>query len=182
MNHLRARDRRQGLRRVGIGTFQGAALVLILAIAMPIRAVDERAVKSRVSPAYPEIVKRMKIGGAVKLEATVDAQGKVTDIKTVRGNHMLSVAAEDAVRQWKFVPGSGLLKRDRGGQLRARSIAGTSGTARQAGLQRFHNRCTWRQLGSSGISLEKMPLAQCRKWLILIVERSKLLGQPRTKE
>jgi TonB family protein len=107
MNHLRARDRRQGLRRVGIGTFQGAALVLILAIAMPIRAVDERAVKSRVSPAYPEIVKRMKIGAAVKLEATVDAQGKVTDIKTVRGNHMLSVAAEDAVRQWKFVPGSG---------------------------------------------------------------------------
>jgi len=73
MNHLRARDRRQGLRRVGIGTSReprGSHS----GIAMPIRAVDERAVKSRVSPAYPEIVKRMKIGGAVKLEATVDAQ------------------------------------------------------------------------------------------------------------
>jgi TonB family protein len=86
--------------------FQGAALVLILAMAMPIRAADERAVKSRVAPVYPEIAKRMQIGGAVKIEATVDAQGKVTDVKSVSGNRMLSAAAEDAVRQWKFVPAS----------------------------------------------------------------------------
>jgi TonB family protein len=86
--------------------FHAAALALILTIAMPARAADERAIKSRVAPVYPEIAKRMKIGGAVRLEATVDAQGKVTDVKTVSGNHMLAVAAEDAVRQWKFVPAS----------------------------------------------------------------------------
>jgi len=40
------------------------------------RAADERAVKSRVTPIYPEVAKRMKIRGAVKLVATVDAQGK----------------------------------------------------------------------------------------------------------
>jgi TonB family protein len=86
--------------------FHAAALALILTIAMPARAADERAIKSRVAPVYPEIAKHMKIGGAVRLEATVDAQGKVTDVKTVSGNHMLAVAAEDAVRQWKFVPAS----------------------------------------------------------------------------
>jgi TonB family protein len=37
----------------------------------------------------------------------VDAQGKVKDVKPVSGNHMLEVAAEDAVRQWKFAPGDG---------------------------------------------------------------------------
>jgi TonB family protein len=73
---------------------------------MRARAADERAVKSRVVPVYPEIAKRMKIAGSVKIEATVDAHGKVTDVKSVGGNRMLSAAAEDAVRQWKFVPAS----------------------------------------------------------------------------
>jgi len=86
--------------------FHAAALALVVFMAMPARAADDRAIKSRVAPAYPEIAKRMKIGGAVKVEATVDAQGKVTDAKAVSGNRMLTLAAEDAVRQWKFAPGS----------------------------------------------------------------------------
>jgi TonB family protein len=107
MNSIRFADRPHRLGPIGIRVFQGAALALILAIAMPIRAADERAVKSRVAPIYPEIARRMRIGGAVKLQANVDSQGKVTDVKAVSGNHMLAVAAEDAVRQWRFVPGSG---------------------------------------------------------------------------
>jgi TonB family protein len=106
MNCLRIGDRPGGLRRIGITIFQGAALALVLAMALPARAADDRAVKSRVSPVYPEIARRMKITGAVKLEATVDADGKVKDVKTISGNHMLALAAEDAVRQWKFVPGT----------------------------------------------------------------------------
>ena len=108
MFHLRFGNRQQPRGRVGIRVIQGAAtLALLLSMALPAGASDDRAVKSRVSPIYPEIAKRMKIAGAVKLEAIVDAQGKVTDVKTISGNHMLAVAAEDAVRQWKFVPGSG---------------------------------------------------------------------------
>jgi TonB family protein len=93
-----------GMRKVGMRLFQAAALVLVLAMALPARAGDDRAVKTRVAPIYPEIAKRMKIAGIVRIEATVDQQGKVTEVKTVSGNHMLSVAAEDAVRQWKFAP------------------------------------------------------------------------------
>jgi TonB family protein len=37
----------------------------------------------------------------------VDAAGKVTDVKTLSGNRMLSTAAEDAVRKWKFETGPG---------------------------------------------------------------------------
>ncbi len=47
----------------------------------------------------------MKIGGVVRLEVTVDPDGKVADVKQVSGNHVLSEAAEEAVRKWKFVPG-----------------------------------------------------------------------------
>jgi TonB family protein len=87
--------------------FQAAALALIVAMALPARAADERAIRSRVPPVYPEIARRMKVGGQVKVLAFVDAQGNVTEVKAVSGNRMLSVAAEDAVRKWKFAPGSG---------------------------------------------------------------------------
>jgi TonB family protein len=81
------------------------ALVMMAMLTLPGRAADERAVKSKVPPVYPEIAKRMKVSGVVKIEATVDAEGKVTAVKTVSGNHVLSEAAEEAVRKWKFVSG-----------------------------------------------------------------------------
>lgn len=94
-------------RRVSVRLMQVAALALVVAMAIPARAADDRPVKSRVAPVYPEIAKRMKIAGEVKVEATVDASGKVTEVKAISGNHMLAVAAEDAVRKWKFESGAG---------------------------------------------------------------------------
>jgi TonB family protein len=105
MKHFRVQNCPGLSAKVGKKLLQGAALALILALALPARAADERAVMSRVTPIYPEVAKRMKIRGAVKLVATVDAQGKVTDVKEVSGTHLLAEAAEDAVRQWKFAPG-----------------------------------------------------------------------------
>src|ERR1700733_3417761 len=82
-------------------------LVLAMSMALPAHASDNRAVKMRVPPVYPEIAKRMKISGEVKVEATVEADGKVKDVKALNGNHILGEAAEDAVRKWKFEAGSG---------------------------------------------------------------------------
>lgn len=79
------------------------AVALLAGMALPMHA-EERAIKSRVAPVYPEIAKRMKISGVVKLDVTVDADGKVTEVKPVSGNQMLSTAAEDAVRKWRFAP------------------------------------------------------------------------------
>jgi TonB family protein len=107
MNRTCIGDRTHGFGVAGIKLFQGAALALILAMAMPVHAADERTVKSRVRPFYPEIAKHMRIAGAVQLKAKVDAEGKVTDVKAVSGNHFLAVAAEDAVKLWRFVPGAG---------------------------------------------------------------------------
>ncbi len=95
------------LRRAGIKMLQAAALALIVALALPARAADERAIKSRVAPVYPEVAKRMKITGVVKMEAVVDADGKVKDVKTIAGSRMLAISAEEAVRQWRFASGSG---------------------------------------------------------------------------
>jgi TonB family protein len=97
----------RSMRRIGMRLFPVAALALLFAMALPVRAADDRPVKQRVAPIYPEIAKRMHVGGEVKLLATVDASGKVIEVKTLSGNHMLSMAAEDAVRKWKFESGSG---------------------------------------------------------------------------
>jgi TonB family protein len=97
-----------GSRHLTVKVLQAGALALVMALAISARAADERAVQSRVAPVYPEIAKRLKIAGVVKVEVTVDAAGKVKDVKTLSGNHMLAVAAEDAVRGWKFAPGAGV--------------------------------------------------------------------------
>ena len=104
------RNPKQLTRHMGRGArspwFGAAALGLALAMTIQARAADERAVKSRVAPIYPELAKRMKITGLVKLEASVNADGKVTAVKTLSGNHALSPAAEDAVSKWRFVTAS----------------------------------------------------------------------------
>jgi TonB family protein len=89
------------------GVVKIAALALILAFNLPGSAASERAVKSKVPPVYPELARRMKISGVVKVEATVDPDGKVTGAKALNGNMALQTAAEDAVRKWKFVSGDG---------------------------------------------------------------------------
>jgi TonB family protein len=89
--------------------FQHTALLFVAALACLIFATpghaDDRRVEKRVPPVYPEIAKRMRIAGIVHVEATVAPDGTVMTVKTTAGNKMLSPAAEDAVKRWKFVPG-----------------------------------------------------------------------------
>jgi TonB family protein len=92
------------LRCAGMRVFQAAALALLATVVIPAKAADDRAIKSRVPPTYPEIARRMKITGIVKVEVTIDPDGTVTDVKTISGSRVLSPAAEDAVRKWRFAP------------------------------------------------------------------------------
>jgi TonB family protein len=42
----------------------------------------------------------------VKLEATISASGQVKNVKILGGHPLLAGAAEDALRRWKYQPGS----------------------------------------------------------------------------
>ena len=61
-----------------------------------------RKVKTRVTPVYPEIARRMNISGVVKLVVVVAANGSVKSTKVMGGHPLLVSAAEDAVKKWKF--------------------------------------------------------------------------------
>jgi protein TonB len=67
----------------------------------------ERKVKNRVSPEYPEIAKRMGLTGVVRLQIVVSPNGTVKDTKVIGGHPILVNAAVDAVKKWRFEPGSG---------------------------------------------------------------------------
>jgi TonB family protein len=90
----------------GSGWLKAAAMALLVVVAVSARANEDRAIKSRVSPIYPELAKRMRITGLVKVEATVDSDGKVTAVKTLSGSRVLSPAAEEAVSKWRYAPAS----------------------------------------------------------------------------
>jgi protein TonB len=60
---------------------------------------------SQVQPVYPEEARRAGVQGLVVLEVSIDEQGKVGDVKVVRGlGHGCDEAMVAAVRQWRFHP------------------------------------------------------------------------------
>ena len=61
-----------------------------------------RKVKSKVTPSYPELARRLNITGVVKVQVTVSANGSVKDAKVMGGHPVLVNAAMDAVKKWRF--------------------------------------------------------------------------------
>jgi protein TonB len=57
-----------------------------------------------VRPGYPDIARQARVQGVVILECTISPQGKVTDVKVLRGIPLLDQAAIDAVKQWVYTP------------------------------------------------------------------------------
>ena len=56
------------------------------------------------SPVYPPEAQDAKVSGLVIIEATINAEGNVSDARVLRSIPMLDQAALDAVKQWRFTP------------------------------------------------------------------------------
>jgi protein TonB len=62
----------------------------------------DRKVKSRVTPVYPEIARKMGLTGNVKLQLVVAPNGEVKETKVIGGHPILVNAAVDAVKKWRY--------------------------------------------------------------------------------
>jgi protein TonB len=57
-----------------------------------------------VPPVYPKLAIKARVRGTVVLEAILTAEGAVAEIKVISGNPLLTQAAVDCVKQWRYEP------------------------------------------------------------------------------
>ena len=55
-------------------------------------------------PAYPSVARRANVRGVVLIDAGVGETGNVTDMKVISGSPLLTQAAMEALRTWKYEP------------------------------------------------------------------------------
>src|ERR1700746_3486328 len=63
----------------------------------------KRKIKTRTSPAYPELARRMNVSGKVKIEGIITPDGHVRTARVIGAQPLLVQACQDAVREWKFL-------------------------------------------------------------------------------
>ena len=66
--------------------------------------VTEGLLTQRVQPAYPRAAILARVQGQVVLRAVITREGEIRELRVVSGHPMLSPAAVDAVRQWRYRP------------------------------------------------------------------------------
>jgi protein TonB len=57
-----------------------------------------------VSPVYPDPARWAGVEGVVLIECLINPQGRVVDVRVLRGHPLLETAALEAVRQWVYRP------------------------------------------------------------------------------
>ncbi len=66
-------------------------------------ALEQEAIK-KVEPVFPPIAKAARASGEVKVEVTIDKDGKVVSARALSGHPLLRDSALAAAQQWKFRP------------------------------------------------------------------------------
>ena len=67
-------------------------------------AIKEPKKLKHVPPDYPELARQTRVQGVVIVEARLSPDGRVQEVKVLRGVPLLDEAARQAVRQWVYTP------------------------------------------------------------------------------
>ena len=92
-----------------IGGIISSTPVAVPKVATPQRVrvsqgVTEGLLMKKVQPQYPALARQARIQGAVVLQASIGKDGNVQNLRAVSGHPMLTPAAIEAVKQWKYRP------------------------------------------------------------------------------
>jgi protein TonB len=68
------------------------------------QGVSQGLLMKKVQPQYPRNALAMHVEGSVDLMATISTTGNITAVKILKGDQLLTHAAADAVKQWKYKP------------------------------------------------------------------------------
>lgn len=82
----------------------GSLFIGITGIGRSLAQDGDRKVMSRVEPEYPDQLKKLYIGGVVRVEVQVAPNGTVRNVKLLGGNPILGQSTMKAVKTWKYAP------------------------------------------------------------------------------
>ncbi len=97
------------MRNESKGRILGGALLamaLILGVAN-LQAQDSRKALSNPVPTYPEVAKRLRLTGVVKVQVVIGADGRIKETNIIGGHPILVNAVEETLKNWKYAPASG---------------------------------------------------------------------------
>jgi TonB family protein len=63
---------------------------------------SQRKIKSKTTPAYPDLARRLGVTGKVKIEAVITPDGRVKSTRVIGGHPLLVQACQNALKEWKF--------------------------------------------------------------------------------
>jgi TonB family protein len=81
------------------------AMALLLAT-VNLPAQEARKVISNPAPIYPEMARRLRLIGVVKLQVVISPDGKITSTKVIGGHPVLVNSVEETLKNWKYAPAS----------------------------------------------------------------------------
>jgi TonB family protein len=82
----------------GATTTEGVKILQVLSEGQE----GERVLITRVEPNYPETLRRLGIGGVVRLKLAISPKGGIESVELLGGNPILGESAMAAVRQWVY--------------------------------------------------------------------------------
>jgi len=96
-------------QKLGLGFSVGVLLmstlfVGVIGVAQTAAQVSDRRLITRIEPDYPDALKKLYIGGVVRVEVQVAPNGSVKNVKLLGGNPILGQSTMKAVKSWKYVP------------------------------------------------------------------------------
>jgi TonB family protein len=96
--------RTRRVARTGLLVCLFACVVSVPLFSQSEEGASERKMITRVEPKYPPTLERLYIGGVVRLQVDIAANGTVESAQLIGGNPILGQAAIAAVKQWKYMP------------------------------------------------------------------------------
>jgi TonB family protein len=69
-------------------------------------AQDNRKVLSNPEPPYPEVARRLRLSGVVKVQVTISTDGKIKETKITGGHPIFVNSVEQTLKEWKYAPSS----------------------------------------------------------------------------
>jgi TonB family protein len=91
------------LGKIATGIFIAVALSLTAPRAS---AQESRKAVANPTPVYPEVARRLRLTGTVKVQVVIAANGQIKEVKVVGGHPVLVNAVEETLKNWKYAPAS----------------------------------------------------------------------------